>query len=105
MSDRYEWIDADDADVTVAEPGEQLGQDQVDNMALVLGNPGQTALVVEGTADELLEFGSRVLNELHRALGGGHGHTCEYDEDAGREPQADGSPCLHDDGGGDQEDL
>ena len=67
MSRRYEWIEARYAAVVLRLPGEQGdGSDeadvatQVEDYAVVLGNPYATALVVTGSPDQLRAFANRV---------------------------------------------
>jgi hypothetical protein len=67
MSQRYEWIEARYAAVVLRLPGEQVdGSDeadaatQVEDYAVVLGNPYATALVVTGSPDQLRAFADRV---------------------------------------------
>jgi hypothetical protein len=66
MSDRYEFISARETPIGVAEPREWVGMDRIDpgNYALIIGEPGATALVVEGSPAHLREFAQRVATAL-----------------------------------------
>jgi hypothetical protein len=66
MSDRYEFIDARQTPIEVAEPHEWVGMDTIDpgNYALIIGEPGATALVVEGSPTHLREFAQRVATAV-----------------------------------------
>jgi hypothetical protein len=66
MSDRYEFIDARHTPIEVAEPHESVGLDRIDpgNHALIIGESGATALVVEGSPAHLREFAQRVATAV-----------------------------------------
>ncbi|ONH62376.1 hypothetical protein CcI49_03075 [Frankia sp. CcI49] len=53
MSDRYEHIEAAGAEVELLGPGAELGDNVIADHAVVIGDPGATALVVEGSLNEL----------------------------------------------------
>lgn len=65
MSGRYEWVGAE-ADVQLGHGGEKVGQDTIQEgaHALILGDPDGTALVVEGTADDLRRWAATVLDAV-----------------------------------------
>lgn len=66
MSARYEMVPAARLPITLRPAGYDFGYGDVfDTPALVIGDPGSTALVVVGTTAELVE----ALDDLRRELG------------------------------------
>jgi hypothetical protein len=56
MSERYEMTTASGCPVTLESPGEDIGEDILTGHALVIGDRYSSAMVVEGTRAELLDF-------------------------------------------------
>lgn len=69
MSARYEHVEATAAPIRLVGPGTELGDDVVADQALVIGNKYATALVVEGSPDEL----TALVDTLAAALRGERG--------------------------------
>ena len=57
--DRYEWIDATCTPLACL-PSEELGENGT-GWVLMIGDPGATALVIEGVRDELLALLDRAV--------------------------------------------
>lgn len=66
MAERFESTAASAFEIAVVGAGEWIGHDTVPagRRALVLGDPGATAMVVFGTADELAAWHAAVGRQL-----------------------------------------
>ena len=62
MSERYEHIYPEGA--AIVGPGEVLGLERVRDLAVVLGDPNATALVVEGSREALQSWARGILDQL-----------------------------------------
>ena len=62
MSHRFEWSEANLTGFYVASAGEQLGEDVVDDVALVLGTVGGSeSYVIEGSQEDILRLLGRCI--------------------------------------------
>lgn len=67
MSERYE-IDTADAWLEIVPPGTELGEDELDSYALIVGDLRASAYVILGSLESLGEFACRITALVARAV-------------------------------------
>jgi hypothetical protein len=81
--DRYEWTDC--ATRVYCQPAEELAETST-GWALVIGDPGATALVIEGVLDELLTILDRAAAAVVAVLVAEHENAVHVNKPATRCP-------------------